>query len=125
MTLPLLMIACATVSACGVRFEAIAAPPPLPAPSAMPFVTAEQASLIFTPCIREGARSHAVSEISNRLLGKDPFAVDCGHRANVVARPEPVPNPHINADMVVTDELVSAVLTGTGEYWHQPVIGPA
>jgi hypothetical protein len=27
--------------------------------------------------------------------------------------------------VLVTDELVGAVLTGTSEYWYQPVIGPA
>ncbi|CAM3465474.1 hypothetical protein MYFR107205_12315 [Mycolicibacterium frederiksbergense] len=38
--------------------------------------------------------------------------------------PQPVvatPTPGV----LVTDELVGAVLTGTSEYWYQPVIGPA
>lgn len=120
-----MLIAAAASSACGVRFEAIAAPPPLPAAADIPLIPAHQASLIFTPCISGGAQPHAFSEISNLLLGKDVFAVDCGHHATVVVAPAPVADPGVNADLVVTDELINAVLTGTGEYWHQPVIGPA
>lgn len=124
-TLSALVFSCLVSSACGVRFETIAAPPPLPAAPVAAFGPAEAAGLIFTPCIPGAGRPHAFSGISDRLLGKDPFAVDCEHRTNGPARPAPPVDRAVSADLVVTDELINAVLTGTGEYWYQPGIGPA
>ncbi|MGW0160676.1 hypothetical protein ACWDUN_15330 [Mycobacterium sp. NPDC003323] len=114
-----------TIGGCGIRVETMAQPAPAPRAADMPFISRQSASLIFTPCTPGDDRPHAVSQVGNLLLGKDRFAVDCGHRASAVTPAHPAPKPGVSAELVVSDDVISAVLTGTGEYWYQPLIGPA
>ncbi|MCF6389535.1 hypothetical protein L2K20_21390 [Mycobacterium sp. MBM] len=125
-------------SGCGIQIETIAQSPiHLVAPPA-DLGPSPAASQIFAPCVSGKAEplKNAASAIADLLIGKDQYRTDCApnpdtsvplyskiERAPRTLNPEPV-DPHRSA-MLVTDELVGAVLTGTGEYWYQPVIGPA
>jgi hypothetical protein len=97
---------------------------------------------IFTPCLAATAEiAGAASAVSELLLGTDRFRAECAHRPEPILRfdtvverdarmlaPQPVVSVPANPPapgVLVTDELVGAVLTGTSEYWYQPVIGPA
>jgi hypothetical protein len=100
-------------------------------------------SYIFTPCIAGSPQplANAASAISELLVGKDQYRTACAYspavnipldgvieRAPRTMTPQPVlatPADPQAPGLVVTDELVSAVLTGTGEYWYQSIIGPA
>lgn len=132
------VLACAllgttALTGCGVQIESIAQLPMIPATPPAPFGPSPSSSLIFTPCISGAAQplSSPASKISDLLLGKDQFHSSCAHNpvrsTNIVDRaPQPaVPAGPDRSGLLVTDELVSAVLTGTGEYWYQPVVGPA
>ncbi|WP_149442593.1 hypothetical protein [Mycolicibacterium sp. P9-22] len=143
-TLPCLLVAVATLSGCGIQIQTLAQSPVAPAAADTRFAPAESALHIFTPCIAGTAEPlmGAASAISEFLLGKDQFRTECAHNSAVimgsdkvidqaprmtalqpVVAPAPVNPPA--PGVLVTDDLVSAVLTGTSEYWYQPVIGPA
>lgn len=142
-TLPCLVAAVTTLSGCGIQIQTLAQPPLVPAPPVTSFGAAESASHIFTPCIAGAAEPlmSAASAVSELLLGKDQFRTECAHNPEPILRFDtvierdpgaPVPQPVVAAPVtapapgvLVTDELVGAVLTGTSEYWYQPVIGPA
>jgi hypothetical protein len=141
--LPCLLIAVAALSGCGIQIQTLAQSPLVPATPATPFGPAESASHIFSPCIAATAQplAGAASAISELLLGPDRFRTECAHnpdpkvRFDTVVERDPralTPQPVVSAPadppapgVLVTDELVGAVLTGTSEYWYQPVIGPA
>lgn len=141
--LPCLLLAATVLSGCGVQFESIAQSPMFPAAPATPFGPPPSASQIFAPCVSGSTESiaSAASAISDLLLGKDQYRAGCVQNPDagipldrVVQRTPgtPTPQPVLatpaipqTPGLLVTDELVSAVLTGTGEYWYQPIIGPA
>lgn len=141
-TLPCLLVAVAALSGCGVQIQTLAQSPLASAPPATPFGTVASTSHIFTPCIAATTEpAGAASAVSELLLGTDRFRTECAHNPDPVGRldtvvgrepqapaPQPVMSAPANAtapDVLVTDELVGAVLTGASEYWYQPVIGPA
>jgi hypothetical protein len=137
------MLACAllgttALSGCGVQIESIAQLPMIPAAPAASSGPPPAQSFIFAPCISGAPAplSSPASKISDLLMGKDQFRSSCTHNPgtgvqldNVVDSAQKpataVPAGPDKSGLVVTDELVSAVLTGTGEYWYQPVVGPA
>ena len=143
LTLPCLLVAAATLSGCGIEIHHLAQSPALPATPAAPFNSSAPASQIFTPCSAGSAEpfANAGLAVSELLLGKDLFRTECAHNSVIVMRSDrviarvpraPEPQPVLSApadlrapDVLITDELVGAVLTGTSEYWYQPVIGPA
>ena len=110
-------------AACGIRVENIAAPVQLPAATGTSALRDPAASVILTPCIPGEGRPHAVSDIGVMLLGTDLYAVDCEHRVNSGTVATTRTDNGVNADLAITDELVSAVLVGTGGFGYQPVIG--
>lgn len=143
-SLPCLLVAVATLSGCGIQIQTLAQSPLAPTAADTRFAPAESALHIFTPCIAGTAEplAGAASAVTEFLLGKDRFRTECAHNSAVIARSDNVIEqaPRITAlqpaavpapanppapDVLVTDELVGAVLTGTSEYWYQPVIGPA
>jgi hypothetical protein len=140
-TLPCLLLAATALSGCGVQIESIAQSPLFPVEAATSFGPPPFASQIFTPCVSNDSEpiASAASAISELLIGNDQYRAACiqspGAELDAVverAPGTPVPQPVVStpADpqtpgVLVTDELVSAVLTGTGEYWYQPVIGSA
>ncbi|MGN7781443.1 hypothetical protein ACTJJE_18235 [Mycolicibacterium sp. 22603] len=121
--LALLVTSGLVTGACGIRVENIAAPVQLPAATGTSALRDPAASVILTPCIPGEGRPHAVSEVGVMLLGKDLYAVDCEHRVNSGTVPTTRTDKDVNADLAITDELVSAVLVGTGGFGYQPVIG--
>lgn len=123
---------------CGIQIETIAQSPIYLGPPPDEVGPSPAASQIFAPCLTGRAEplKNAATAIVELLMGKDLYRTDCTpnpatgvplhhtvERAPRVHIPEPV-DPQRSA-MVVTDELARAVLTGTGEYWYQPVTGPA
>lgn len=138
-TLPCLVLGMTTLSGCGIHVETIAQPLLYETAPAAVRDPSPAASQIFAPCVSANAEPlrHAASAIADLLVGKDRYRTDCApnpdtniplddiiERAPQVLTPQPVvatPTPGV----LVTDELVGAVLTGTSEYWYQPVIGPA
>lgn len=121
--LSVLVLSCLSTAACGIRVENIAAPVQLPAATGTSALRDPAASVILTPCIPGEGRPHAVSEVGVMLLGKDLYAVDCEHRVNSGTIPTARSDKDVNADLAISDELVSAVLVGTGGFGYQPVIG--
>lgn len=133
-----LLLGMTVLSGCGVQIQTIAQSPLYLAAPPTEFGPSPAASQIFAPCVvakTEPLRNTA-SAVADLLVGKDPYRTDCApnpdtgipldsriERAPRVLSPVP-PDPQRSA-MLVTDELVGAVLTGTGEYWYQPVTGPA
>lgn len=143
LTLPSVLLAAAALSGCGIQIQSLAEPPILPAAPVAPFGSSVPASHIFTPCIAGTVDplAGAASAVGELLLGEDRFRTECAHNSAVIMRsdnvieqsprmvtPQPViatPPDSQSPAMLVTDELVGAVLTGTAEYWYQPIIGPA
>lgn len=139
---PCLLVGVWTLSGCGIQIQTLAQSPLVPATPATAFGPTESALHIFTPCIAGTAElAGAASAVSELLLGKDRFRTECAHNPepipgfDTVVERDPralAPQPVVSAPadppapgVLVTDELVGAVLTGTSEYWYQPVIGPA
>lgn len=143
LTLPCVLLGMTALSGCGIHVETIAQPLLYEtAPTAVhdPSPTASQ---IFAPCVSANAEplQHTASAIADLIVGKDRYRTDCApnpdtniplddiiERAPRVLTPQPViatPANPAAPGVLVTDELVGAVLTGTSEYWYQPVIGPA
>lgn len=142
-TLPCLLLGATMLSGCGIHIETIAQPLMYDAPPAAITDPSPSASQIFAPCVSVKADplKNAASAVADLLVGKDQYRTDCApdpgtgrpllgviERAPRVLTRQPAvavpPDPQGPA-MLVTDELVGAVLTGTGEYWYQPVFGPA
>lgn len=143
LTLPCLLLGTTVLSGCGIHIETIAQPLLYDAAPTSTLDASPSASLIFAPCVSVNVDplGNSASTITDLLVGKDQYRSDCVpdaganlpldgviERAARVLTPQPVvgvpPDPQDPA-MLVTDELVGAVLTGTGEYWYQPVFGPA
>lgn len=133
---PLLVVI--SLSGCGIQIQSLAQSPATPGAPVTSFGSPVSGSQIFLPCVAGNAPdARAASTISELLLGTDRFQDECAHHHDVtplfdnvagrdaaaptVSAPAALPVP----DVLVTDELVGAVLTGTSEYWYQPVIGPA
>ncbi len=143
LTLPCLLLGATALSGCGMHIETIAQPLLYDASPAAVLDPSPAASRIFAPCVSANAEPlrHAASAIADLLVGKDRYRTDCApnpdtniplddivERAPQVLTPQPVVATPANPaapGVLVTDELVGAVLTGTSEYWYQPVIGPA
>jgi hypothetical protein len=141
--LPCLLLATTALSGCGLQFESIAQSAMQPADAAISLDALPSTSYIFSPCVSGSPDppANAASAISDLLLGKDQYRTGCTYspavnipldggieRAPRLLTPQPVlatPADPPTPGLVVTDELVSAVLTGTGEYWYQPIVGPA
>lgn len=141
--LPWLVLTTTALSGCGLQIESIAQSAMQPTEAASPLHSVPSASYIFSPCVSSSPEPlvNAASAISDLLLGKDQYRTGCTYspavnvpldsvieRAPRTLTPPPAPAPPTEPpapDLLVTDELVSAVLTGTGEYWYQPIVGPA
>lgn len=142
--LPCALLATTALSGCGIHIETIAQSPVLTNTHAVELGPSPTASRIFAPCAPGAAEplENVATAITELLVGKDQYRTSCApnpaanaplvgviERAARVMTRQPVvaggtPSPQGPA-MLVTDELVGAVLTGTGEYWYQPFTGPA
>ncbi|WNG80412.1 hypothetical protein C6A86_019545 [Mycobacterium sp. ITM-2016-00316] len=131
------------LNGCGIHIETIAQPLLYDASPAAAFDPSPAASQIFAPCVSAKSEplQHTASAIADLLVGKDRYRTDCAPNPDTTIpldgiiedapralTPQPVVATPANPaapGVLVTDELVGAVLTGTSEYWYQPVIGPA
>lgn len=142
-TLLCVLLGMTAVSGCGIHVETIAQPLLYDVSPAAVLDPSPAASQIFAPCVsaNDEPLQHTASAIADLLVGKDRYRTDCApspdttipldaiiERAPRVLPAQPAiatPANPAPPGVLVTDELVGAVLTGTNEYWYQPVIGPA
>lgn len=125
------VLAAATLSGCGIQVESIAQTPLFATLPDAPVDTSASELSALAPCVPGVGVPHAASVVADLLLGTDRYATDCARQARPIVKPAPLGVPARTAPSIqpatgiVTDDLIGAVLTGTSEYWHRPVVGPA
>ncbi len=125
------LLTATVLTGCGIQVESMAQTPLFAALPDAPVDTPSSELSALAPCVPGVGVPHAASVVTDLLLGADRYATDCARQARPIVKPAPLGVPARTAPSIqpatgiVTDELIGAVLTGTSEYWHRPVIGPA